>query len=97
MQLIIFKHKYMVVIPTYAAPKDLYDAKKHGIISLVSGIVAMFQLSVSPLLAVLAVVAGILGIVFGVKQKRWGWLVMAVFGLFFGAIYLIMLASGEEF
>lgn len=87
----------MVMLPAYASPKDLYDAKKHGIVSLASGILAMFQFSVSPLLAVLAVVAGIFGIVFGVKQKRWGWLVMAVFGLFFGAIYLIMLASGEEF
>lgn len=87
----------MVVAPTYASPKDMYDAKKHGIVSLTSGIMAMFQFEVSPLLAVLAVVAGIFGIVFGIKQKRWGWLVMAVFGLFLGAIYLIMLASGEEF
>lgn len=82
---------------TYASQKHVRDAKTNAILSFVSAFLSFFPSNLRPLLAILALVTGVLGMVFGVKQKRWAWFVLALFGLFFGLITSIMLLSGEEF
>lgn len=81
-------------VPTYASNKQIYDPKADAIVSLTSGVMAMFQIELSPLLAILAIVAGIIGMIFGVKTKRWGWFVGNLIGCLLGLIYIINYASG---
>lgn len=84
----------MPLIPHYNDPRAVYDPKTNAIVSLVGGIGAMFQSSLSPLLAVLAIVSGLIGMYFSVRTKRWGWFVGNLFGFLFGVIYLINYANG---
>lgn len=85
----------MPVIPTYGSNKDILDPKKNALVSIVASILSFFISSLGPLLAVLGIVAGLMGTVLSARQKRWGLFVVALLGLLLGAIALIAYITGQ--
>lgn len=87
----------MPVIPAYSSNKDLLDPKKNALVSIAASVLSFFVQSLGPLLAVLGIVAGLMGTVLSARQKRWGLFAVALLGLLLGAIALIAYITGQEF
>lgn len=85
----------MVLVPVVNTTEQIRNPRYMAFVSILASFVAFFGTALSGLLAILGFVAGIIGIVFSIKNKKWGALTANIIGFLLAAVALISMISGD--